>query len=116
LEHILKRDLTLEISSASLMEFLLLFFTSAIKESIKDLFEKTYIETSLECTGSNNPEEAFRVRIVNYTSLKFDIDYRVVSNNKSIAKLGLDFIPSKEIEFQIAKVKNFLIGSVVNNR
>lgn len=106
-----------------MLYFLLLFFTSAIKDEVRDNFDKTYIEVSLERTrdknwrNENGEFEEYRVRVINYTQLKLnDIDYKIVKSSRNLARLGLEFISSKEIESHARKIKQFLAGSTTNGK
>jgi hypothetical protein len=54
LEYLLKKEVTMTESHLSLLYFILLCFTSAVKEEIREGFEKTYIEMMLERTKDKN--------------------------------------------------------------
>jgi hypothetical protein len=44
------------------------------------------------------------------------MDGRIVSSNKNLSKLGIDFISRSELQNQISKVKIFLTGTALNER
>lgn len=103
----------------SCLYFLLLFFNSSIKDELRDNYEKTYLEIYMDYSKiyeqSEPKEKEVQIKVVNYSNLKLnELDYQVISYNKHLTRLGLEFIPAKEIEAQIKKAKTLLPSTVTN--
>ncbi len=65
--------------------------------------------------NENGEWEEYRVRVVNFTGVKLnDLDYKILKSSRNIARLGLEFLSTKDLEGYCRKVKQFLPGSTTN--